>query len=358
MGKHFNPDAALIGGDFPFPPGPDGRPSVLAARPFIDDAGDARIVVNSEGETQLVANDGAALPYQAWLDIETAIYPAARLRMVGIGHLQGRGLIYPVPSLGHTVTLWNVSSDMTPADINMSGITPGEEDRVRYDTRQVPIPIVHKDFRINYRNMEAMRAFGARIDVTDAEIAAQRVAERSEEMLFSGTPIKVEGGEIFGYRNFPARTQIDLTTDWLSADPEQIRDDVQAMLAAARAKRYYGPFMLYIPAEYEGVLDEYFLIGDPENGPVAPTQTVRAAIMSLAGIEGIAVSDWLGASNEVLLVQLTRDVVDLAVAQDITTISWQTMGGMVNHYKVMAAWAPRVKSDYDGRCGIVHLRPQ
>jgi hypothetical protein len=57
---------------------------------------------------------------------------------------------------------------------------------------------------------------------------------------------------------------------------------------------------------------------------------------------------------EVLLVQLTSDVVDLPVGQDITTVEWDTKGGLQMHFKVMAAMAPRMKSDANGNTGIVH----
>jgi len=76
--------------------------------------------------------------------------------------------------------------------------------------------------------------------------------------------------------------------------------------------------------------------------------------MQLSGMAGITVVDRLEDAN-VIMVQLTRDVVDLAIAQDITTVQWQEMGGMQEKFKVMAVWVPRFKSDFDGKCGICHL---
>jgi len=59
----------------------------------------------------------------------------------------------------------------------------------------------------------------------------------------------------------------------------------------------------------------------------------------------------------VILVQLVRDVVDLAKAQGVTTVSWQAMGGMIEKFKVMGVQVPRIKSTFDGESGVVHLRP-
>ena len=60
------------------------------------------------------------------------------------------------------------------------------------------------------------------------------------------------------------------------------------------------------------------------------------------------------ADGVVVLVQLTRNVVDWAEALPIQTLEWASGDGMVSHFKVMAVGAPRVKADYDGKSGIVH----
>lgn len=347
---------AQIGGSFPLPIDmATGRININSARPFIDPDGNARIVTNAEGDTRLVTNAGL-LQYQEWLDIDRTVIQTMNRRLVGIADLQSRGLVHNLGSIGQTVSLWDRASDMTAADINMSGVTAGSEDTPAFKTQQVPVPIIHKDFRINLRRLEASRLYGESIDVTASTIAARLVAEASEAMLFSGTPITVEGGTIYGYRNFPGRATVNLATVWTSATPAGIKADVQAMLAAARANRFYGPFTLYIPAVWEGVLDEYFTIGDAAAGITSVGLTIRQAMLALSGISEIKVVDLMGAT-EAVLVQLERDVVDLAVAQDITTLSWQAMGGMQERFKVMACWVPRIKSDFDGRCGIVHLRP-
>ena len=348
--------AAQIGGEIPFTLDADGRINVNAARPFLDEDGETRIITNAEGDSRLVTNAGL-LQYQEWLEIDRAVTQTANLRLTGIADLRGRGLTHSLGSIGQTVSLWDAVSSMTPAQIDMAGITPGQEDTIAYAPTQVPVPIVHKDFRLNLRRLQASRMFGESVDVTAASVASRLVAEASERMLFGGKAIKVDGGTIYGYRTFPSRAQVDRTADWPSATPAQIKGDVQAMLTAARARRFYGPFSLYIPPEWEGVLDEYYLVGDDTAGITSVGLTIRQALLALSGLEEIKVADFMGASGEAVMVQMTRDVVDLAVAQDVTTLSWSAMGGMQEHFKVMAVWVPRLKADFDGRCGIVHLRP-
>lgn len=328
-----------------------GRININAMRAYRDEHGDSRVVVNSSGAT-MKTNAPALLRYDEWKDIDRTVLEVATQRLVGFSDLISRGLTYSLGSIGQTISLWDRSSDMTGADVSMSGITKGEEDNVQFESQTVPVPIIHKDFRINIRRLEASRIFGAGVDVIQADIAARRVAEASEDMLFNGYPIQVDGGTIYGYRNHPNRNTVTMTTPWddPSMTGQDIFDDVEAMIASARADRYYGPYILYIPGGYEGVLDRDFA---PSSGDI---RTVRQRLMQISGLSEIKVVDRLAEDN-VILVQLTRDVVDVAIAQDISTLNWQVDGGMQEKFKVMAVWVPRIKSDFDGRSGIVHLRP-
>ena len=357
----MNMERASISGSggIPFVLDHTGRISIHAMRPFFDDEGEPRLITNSAGDS--IVTNNALLQYQEWLDIDRTVQSVMTQRLVGIADLQGRGLIHRLGSIGQTITMWQTVSDMTEANISMDGVTGGEEDTPQYGTMQVPVPIIHKDWRLNMRRLESSRIYGESLDVTAAAIAARLVAEASERMLFSGVPIRVDGSVVYGYRNFPGRATVDLDTPWGSASPSAIKADVQAMLAQARSRRFYGPFSLYIPAAYEGVLDEFYIIegGDDEQGYsiATPGRTIRDVLLSLSGLERIVAADFMGNNTDCVLVSLERETVDLAVAQEPTTISWQVMGGMQERFKTMACWVPRIKSDFDGRCGIVHLRP-
>ena len=356
----MNNERAMISGgtDIPFLIGPDGLININSMRPFIDDEGQARIVTNAAGDS-LVVNNGL-LQFQEWLDIDRTVIQSAEQRLVGIADLRAAGLIHNLGSIGQTITLWQTVSSMTEANINMDGVTAGEEDTIQFGTAQVPVPIIHKDWRLNMRRLVASRTFGESLDVTAAAVAGSLVAEASERMLFGGAPIRVDASTIYGYRTFPGREQVDLTADWLTASPSEIKADVQVMLARLRANRFYGPFTLYIPGDWEGVLDEFFIMegGDDTAGYsiATPGRTIRDVLLSLSGLNSIKVADMLNGTSEAVMVSLDRRTVDLAIAQDITTISWQAMGGMQERFKTMACWVPRIKSDFQGRCGVAHLR--
>ncbi len=64
------------------------------------------------------------------------------------------------------------------------------------------------------------------------------------------------------------------------------------------------------------------------------TRTVRQRLLLIEGLEEIVVCDRLAAHN-VVLVQMTKSVVDLAKAQDIVTVNWQEMGGALEMFRVI-----------------------
>lgn len=317
-------------------------------RPYIDKNGESRIAIGNGKSIR--ANTPAMLQYDEWKDIDRTVTEIGVDRLIGIADLMSKGLVHPLGSIGQTVSLWENSSDMTPAQVSMSGVARSAKDAAQFESQQVPVPVIHKDFTLNVRRLEASRLFGEGVDTIQSSIATRKVAEASEDMLFAGHATKVDGSTILGYTTHPDRNTVDLATVWTDGaiTGADIVADVQSMLAALRADHYFGPFSLYIPGEYEGKLDDDY---DPDSGD---TRTIRQRIMQLSGIAEIKVADRL-ANHNVILVQMTRDVVDLAIAQDITPVQWVEMGGLVQEFHVMAVWVPRVKSDFDGQSGIAHL---
>ncbi len=333
------------------------RLSVHARRPFIGKDGNSYVPhfdANTQKWGKIRVNATALLQYDEWKDIDRTVLEIAVQRMTAVNDLRAAGLEHNLGGIGATISLWDRSSDMSAAAITMDARNRSQMDTVAYATQTVPVPIVHKDFQVEARRLEASRRFGESVDTTAAAIAGRVVAEGTETMLFGGAAINVDGNTIYGYTTHPDRNQVSLSTPWSSFDGTAgqnvgILSDVLAMITASRVARHYGPWVLYIPTAYESKMDEDF-----KGGTSSDTRTVRQRLLALEGLTAIKVSDFLTANN-VILVSLTKDVVDLAVGQDVTTVQWSNNGGMSEEFKVMAVWVPRIKSDFDGRSGIVHL---
>ncbi len=301
----------------------------------------ARLLNSELNINSLRTND--LLRKEEWIELDRRIVEVARPRLIGIADLQSRGLTLPLGGLGTLISQYEASSDMTPAEISMDGVKEGEEDDQAFNLRSIPVPIIHKDFRLNIRRLEASRRLGDGLDTTQAQIAARRVSDKLEDLLFNGSGLQVDGNRIYGYTTHPNRNIGNAVGPWGTLP--NAYDTVLSMIADAQEDHMYGPYVLYVSTNQWPNLLKVYTDGSGD--------TVLDRIKKIPGISDVKFATAL-VIDTALLVQMTSDVVDLAVAQDIVTVEWESKGGMVTHFKVMCCMVPRIKSDYDGRSGIVH----
>lgn len=332
-------------------------------RPFLNKNGQPRVAVYTGGDPNLntswksVPVTNATLRRDEWKTLDEAILKARDYRLGGIQDLINAGLTYNLNSgMGSTVLEYHDVSDALTAELSMDGVTRGKNDAPDFGVHYLPLPIIHADYQINTRVLQNSRNMGNGIDTTLAERATRRIMEKLENMLFTNTTYGFGGGKIYSYVNFPHRNTKTMTTKWDEMTPtsagksvgEQIVDEVIACKQALINKRFMGPYHLYIPSNYETLLDKDY---DTTRG-----NTIRDRLLALNNINAISVSDTLSEDN-VLLVQMTVDVVRLVNAMAPTNVEWKTEGGMLNHYKVMAIQVPQLRADSANRSGILHLAP-
>lgn len=301
-------------------------------------------------------NTTATLRHDEWKQLDAAIVEVSRQRLGGFEDLRSAGLVYNLGNgLGTTVLEWHDVSDAMEAVVTMDGVTRGNNDRPVFQHNYLPIPIIHVDYEINARVLAASRNLGNPLDTTSAERAARRILEKLEAMLFTdvtfgyGAVDSRSRNSIYSYLNFPDRNLVNLSIPWDASamTAAGILQDVLEMKKASIAAYHYGPWQLYIPTDYETVLDDDY---DTQT----PGTTIRERIMKIDGIKGIKVVDTLPDDN-VLLVQLTSDVVRIVQGMALQNVEWATEGGMISKFKVMTIQVPQIRSDQNGKTGIVHL---
>lgn len=323
-----------------------GGMNVNSLRPWIGTDGRSYINVNGKA---IAVNANATLRKLEWEEYDKAIVKEARIRLNAIADLEGRGLVYNIANgLGKTVLETENLGEFTVAEISMDGLSKAQADRPAFGSGYLPLPIVHKDYFINTRVLASSRTTGDPLDVTSAELATRQVVEKMEDMLVNGAgAYAFGGGTIYGYTDFPSRNTGSMAYHWnvAGATGATIVADVLAMKAALIGDRMYGPYVLYVPTAYETVLDDDFKANSD--------LTIRQRILQIEGISAVKTLDKLTANN-VLLVQMTSDVVRIVNGMAISPVEWQEQGGMVLHYKVMGIKVPQVRATQGGRCGIVH----
>jgi len=166
----------------------------------------SRLMANDFNPNALRTND--VLQYDEWKEIDRTVLEISKDRLVGVSDLVNAGCVYNIPNgLGSTVLLYQDASDMEDAHVSMDAREPGQADRIEFDTNYLPLFITHKGFNLNIRVLQASRGMGQPLDTTLAAMAARKVAEKVETILFTGlSSYTYAGGTIRGYTDFDHRT--------------------------------------------------------------------------------------------------------------------------------------------------------
>jgi uncharacterized linocin/CFP29 family protein len=280
-----------------------------------------------------------------WELLDARVVEIAANTLRGIADLRAAGLTVPLGGLGVLVSQYETVSDMTDASVNMAAEVDDEEDRINYTLVGVPVPIISKSFRIDIRSLSASRMHGGLLDTTHVDTATRKVAEMLEYILFNGSTIVQRGQVVYGYTNHASRNTVSGGADWGTAT--NIIPNFNAMLGALIVDNMYGPYKLYLhPDQYV----QTFALNASTSVPIIRTMESMPGM----GPGSIQPTNYITAGQGVL-VAMNRDVVDLAIGQDILPVEWDTKGGLTTRWKVLAAMIPRVKADAGGRSGIAHI---
>lgn len=326
--------------------------NVNSLRPWIGKDGRHYVTtLNQAGQAVRIplTNANATLRYEDWKHIDSAVVAAARARLRAVADLRAAGLEYVIPNgMGKTVLLTEAMSDISSAQITMDGLEQSTGDRPQFSQTNLPLPIIHKGFSFSAREIAASRNGGTPLDTSMAEMAARKVAETAEELLIGSSSLGVSfgGGNIYGYTTFTGAISATITSptdsSWTAATTIS---EVLGMTQSSIQAYHYGPWVLYYgPSWTKYMNDEYKAQSD---------DTLADRLRRIDNITDVRMLDKLS-GYDLLLVQMTSDVVRLVVGMDVTVVQWETEGGLKQNFKVMAILVPQLRADYNSNTGIVH----
>lgn len=291
-------------------------------------------------------NNATTSRHERHKQYDAELVRVANDQLVGIGDIQSRGLVTPLEHIGVTLSTYERVSGLTSAQVSMTGTSKGDNDQVVFSEENTPVPVFSKDITINFRQAARLRASGD-IDLTVVSQASYEVTALMEDALFNGnTSIAAGGTTLKGYTTYENRNTVILAgSGWTVTSGREVIQDVIDMRTALRDHNFDGPFVLYVPTEYADMLDNDY--------DTYKEGSFRSRILQLEGISEIRTAKKL-ANNNIILVQLDRRVVDLAIAQPLTNIFVREEGLGTEHYRQMAIQVHRLKSTYQGQCGFCH----
>lgn len=319
-------------------------------------------LVDNLRQQGLTINGPTALRKLEWIELDKVVIRAARERLRAWSDLSAASSFGGFNGMAKLILEHETMSDPGEAMVDFDGLTEGRNDAPKFQLEGLPLPITHSDFWFSSRRLAVSRNTGTPLDTTMAEAAGRRVAEKIEKTLI-GTVTGASYGPasgtygraptVYGYTNFgPRNTKTDLTTP-TGTNAGSTITDVLKMIETLNDDNFFGPFMLYHSTDWDKWMDnDYILTG----GNVA-TQTLRERLRAIECIQDVRRLDFLKASTNpytLLLVQMTSEVARAVNGMDITTVQWESMGGMRLNFKVMCIQVPQLRADFNGNCGIMH----
>ena len=353
--------------------------------------------------------NATALRKEEWIELDRVVLRAARFRLRAWADLATANSFGGFPGMSKMILEHETMSDPGEALVDMDALTEGRTDSPMFQLQGLPLPITHCDFWYDARRLAISRNTGTPLDTTMGEAAGRRVAESVEKVTigvdtgitYGGNSTQVGGygrnSSVYGYLNFPPRvtsvTGYSPTgngragTGWVPLDTVK---DVLAVLQAMYKQKFYGPFMIYHSNDWDQYLDQdYFLTSTATNTPIS-TKTLRQRLAAIGSdddpagtfgnerrILGVRRLDFLAAEThgsgaysvggvlypdpayilttnpfKFIFVQMTPDVARGVNGMDITTVQWESQGGMRINFKVMAIQVPQLRADFYGNCGI------
>jgi len=308
--------------------------------------------MNPANYENLPIHTNAVLRQDEWKEMDAVVLKTAESRLGGVQDLKSKGLVLNIGNgMGTTVFQYqNVDGDLT-AGLTMDGVPREQSNRVVFGTESIPLPICHVDYEMNDRVLQVSRKMGMPLDTSMAEKAARAVALKLEQMLFTDITYAYGSGTIYSYVNAPYRNQITMTELWDASGKTglEILTEVISLKQAAIDANHFGPWVLYIPVGYETKMDYDFSDAKGDG-------TIRDRLLKVGGISEVKVIDTLPEDN-VLLVEMTTDVVRWLNGMAVQNVQWNKEGGLVHNFKVMTIQVPQVRSDKLNQSGLVHLAP-
>lgn len=285
------------------------------------------------------------LPKDSERILENEVIEVSRTQRSLINDLISRGLTRSLPDIGVYTTEWHKASNISAATIGMELAGTRPDTAKSWSVDGVPIPIIQNGFNFDDRQLMASARSGVALDTSHAVTCAETVAELEESTAFAGASVTYGGYTIAGLTNHSNRITGSASGDFgtLTNVPLTIRQ----MIAAAAARNQRGRFGVYVATTqyHEGLA--HFTDGSGDTG--------WDRVLRFPEIEYVREAPQLTAGH-VVMIRLSRSTLDLAIAQNTTTVPWEEQGGALRIWRVFSSMVLRLKPDSAAtpQLGVVH----
>lgn len=291
----------------------------------------------------------AVLLKDEWKRMEAGVTEVALPKLAVWSDLLSNGLTETIPNgMATTIVEEQTETDAGFATVSMNGLQRSDRDRPEYDIKGYPLPIIHGEFSVDLRHLMQTRQQGRGFDVSMAKKVTRRVIEKVENMAIGeATTYNYGGYRLYGLRNHPDRFVRTLTLPTAAGwRPRVLVDEVIEMLDALSQSYFYGPYgMYYSPAWQKYMGSDY---SDAYPGTLKSRLTEAADVKFMRKLE-YGLSDY-----QIIIFQLTEDVIKAVNGMDLRTLQWEEKGGLELLFKIMCIYVTRVDTNGNGDLGVMH----
>lgn len=316
------------------------------------------VVVNAKGEILGRANEAAneavqtllrnadgTLRHEDFMVIQDRIVEVRRRALNGISDLREMGLTFGV-GIGEQLVGFENVNEFQAAEQAMNPNNYQNNDTV-FTESFVPNPITHQSFQIPWRQtgFDYKRSLGLTESV-------RQVAERLEDTLFNGNAdiaVNFNGSSfpIYGYTTHPDRGT-DTVSDWtLTANVDKIIPELIEQIGEMWANQggvNNDSVTVYLSNDLWTIFQKDY--------KAATRGSIMERAMTIAQVRAIKPAEKLAAKT-VVLVEMERRTVELAVASDIITVPHTKTNPMAPQVlTTYAAMVQQIKSDSNGNTGV------
>ena len=195
----------------------------------------------------------AQLTNEQVMQIEAAVVKAARQVMIG------RRLVPTPPPVGFAqeVLGYDKLTEMAKGRIDLEWGAGFSEDTVRLKRTKVPMAVLHREFDLNRRQVEASQRNGTPLPTTAIDAATYAVARQEDDLIIQGYSVDGTHYEIPGL--YQGAGNSDTGADWGTAT--NIPVTLQEGVAKLQEDNIPGPYTLVVhPTQYNelfGLIGSY-----------------------------------------------------------------------------------------------------
>lgn len=254
---------------------------------------------------------------------------------------------YVIPNgYGTIAVTHNTAVRNATAMISMDPVRRGRRSRPIMEAGVIPLPCIHSDGDFTSREI-AVTANNPqmRVDTSGIESAARAVAETVEHLIVGDSTYTYAGGTIYGVRNHPNRFTKVLTAP-TGTNGGTTLGEVAAMVQTLKDNFFYGPYIAY----YSNAWQQYFARDYTTTYSQSLFQRLQQGLPDISAWRNL---DFL-TGYQIILVQMTSDVIEAIQGMAITTVQWEEQGGFEQCFKVLCIQLPRIRANAYGHTGINH----